>query len=47
MPPRPATPQTARAINDRAALTLFAARGALTAGQLQEATGLALSLIHI
>jgi predicted NBD/HSP70 family sugar kinase len=41
MPPRPATPQTARAINDRAALALFAARGALTAGQLQEATGLA------
>jgi predicted NBD/HSP70 family sugar kinase len=41
MPPRPATPQTARAINDRAALGLFAARGALTAGQLQEATGLA------
>jgi predicted NBD/HSP70 family sugar kinase len=39
--PQPATPQTARAINDRAALTLFAARGALTAGQLQEATGLA------
>jgi predicted NBD/HSP70 family sugar kinase len=41
MPPHPATPQTARAINDRAALALFAARGALTAGQLQEATGLA------
>ncbi|HEV3171374.1 MAG TPA: ROK family transcriptional regulator [Actinocrinis sp.] len=41
MTPRPATPQTARAINDRAALELFAARGALTAGQLQEATGLA------
>lgn len=39
--PQPATPQTARAINDRAALVLFAARGALTAGQLQEATGLA------
>lgn len=41
MPPHPATPQTARAINDRAALALFAARGALTAGQLQQATGLA------
>ncbi|MGH6654841.1 MAG: ROK family protein [Actinocrinis sp.] len=41
MPPRPATPQTARAINDRAALALFAARGALTAAQLQQATGLA------
>ncbi|MBS2964597.1 ROK family transcriptional regulator [Actinocrinis puniceicyclus] len=41
MPPHPATPQTARAINDRAALALFAARGALTAGQLQESTGLA------
>ncbi len=41
MPPRPATPQTARAINDRAALSLFAVHGALTAGQLQEATGLA------
>jgi len=41
MTPRPATPQTARAINDRAALELFAARGALTAGQLQESTGLA------
>ncbi len=39
--PQPATPQTARAINDRAALALFARRGALTAGQLQEATGLA------
>jgi predicted NBD/HSP70 family sugar kinase len=38
---RPATPQTARAINDRAALDLFAARGALTAGDLQQATGLA------
>lgn len=37
----PATPQTARAINDRAALDLFAARGALTAGDLQQATGLA------
>lgn len=41
MSPQPATPQTARAINDRAALAVFAARGALTAGQLQEATGLA------
>jgi predicted NBD/HSP70 family sugar kinase len=41
MSPQPATPQTARAINDRAALSLFASRGALTAGQLQEATGLA------
>ncbi|HEY3866991.1 MAG TPA: ROK family transcriptional regulator [Actinocrinis sp.] len=39
--PHPATPQTARAINDRAALDLFAARGALTAGDLQQATGLA------
>ncbi|HEV2342893.1 MAG TPA: ROK family transcriptional regulator [Actinocrinis sp.] len=41
MSPQPATPQTARAINDRAALAAFDARGALTAGQLQEATGLA------
>jgi predicted NBD/HSP70 family sugar kinase len=41
MSPSPATPQTARAINDRAALELFATRGALTAGQLQESTGLA------
>lgn len=39
--PAPATPQTARAINDRAALELFAERGALTAGDLQLATGLA------
>jgi predicted NBD/HSP70 family sugar kinase len=39
--PSPATPSTARAINDRAALDLFAARGPLTALALAEATGLA------
>jgi len=39
--PSPATPSTARAINDRAALHLFAARGPLTALTLAEATGLA------
>jgi predicted NBD/HSP70 family sugar kinase len=41
MTPVPATPQTARAINDRTALDLFAAHGALTAAQLQQSTGLA------
>jgi predicted NBD/HSP70 family sugar kinase len=37
---RTATPRTARAINDRIALELFADRGPLTANQLKEATGL-------
>lgn len=41
MSPVPATPKTARAINDRTALELFAAHGALTAAQLQRFTGLA------
>jgi predicted NBD/HSP70 family sugar kinase len=41
LPARPATPSTARAINDRSALELLAARGPLTAAQLQQATGLA------
>jgi predicted NBD/HSP70 family sugar kinase len=39
--PQPATPSTARAINDRAALDLFVTRGPLTALALAEATGLA------
>ncbi|HEV2633966.1 MAG TPA: ROK family transcriptional regulator [Actinocrinis sp.] len=39
--PQPATPSTARAINDRAALDLFASRGPQTALDLAEATGLA------
>ena len=39
--PQPATPSTARAINDRAALDLFVSRGPLTALDLAEATGLA------
>lgn len=39
--PHPATPSTARAINDRAALDLFAFRGPQTALDLAEATGLA------
>ncbi|MDG4865637.1 helix-turn-helix domain-containing protein, partial [Streptomyces sp. T-3] len=41
MPPAsPASPSTARAINDRLALRLLQREGALTAGQLKELTGL-------
>ncbi|MEU9977209.1 ROK family protein [Streptomyces sp. NPDC051014] len=36
----PASPSTARAINDRLALTLLQQEGALTAGQLKQLTGL-------
>ncbi|MEV7324965.1 ROK family protein [Streptomyces sp. NPDC093970] len=36
----PASPSTARAINDRLALTLLQREGALTAGQLKQLTGL-------
>ncbi|WP_369221729.1 ROK family transcriptional regulator [Streptomyces sp. R39] len=36
----PASPSTARAINDRLALTLLQAEGPLTAGQLKQLTGL-------
>lgn len=36
----PATPSTARAINDRLALRLFQQEGPLTAGQLKQLTGL-------
>lgn len=37
----PATPSTARAINDRAALERLASHGPMTGAQLQQATGLA------
>ncbi|MFJ8695545.1 ROK family transcriptional regulator [Streptomyces roseolilacinus] len=40
MPSAPATPSTARAINDRLALRLLQEEGPLTAGQLKRLTGL-------
>ncbi|WP_374983921.1 ROK family transcriptional regulator [Streptomyces fradiae] len=40
MPPAPASPSTARAINDRLALRLLQEEGPLTAGELKRLTGL-------
>ncbi|AOT57902.1 MULTISPECIES: ROK family transcriptional regulator [Streptomyces] len=40
MPPAPASPSTARAINDRLALRLLQEEGPLTAGELKALTGL-------
>ncbi|HSA50555.1 MAG TPA: ROK family transcriptional regulator [Yinghuangia sp.] len=39
-PPSPASPRTARALNDRLALRLLQSEGPLTAGRLKELTGL-------